>query len=84
MATRTKTYKECDRAGCRSRTGVREYELVLRAKTVTADDPGYACVVATGHGELCPAHEQMTKRFIECVFKNTKEYPESELPEELT
>ncbi len=69
MATRTVTYPECDRAGCRRRKGVEKYKLVLYEREIES-------VSELAEGELCPAHVEMVRRFINNLFKNTKEYPD--------
>ena len=62
----TKT-RECDRAGCRNRKGVAYYEIIML--NVNGDEgPSVS-------GELCPAHAKMAARFIDNLFKNTKEHP---------
>ena len=78
MAERITKTRECDRAMCRRRKGVRQYELVLRSTS----SPGvtYDCVVATGHGELCPAHAVMVQTFMANLFKNTKQYDDPTSP----
>ncbi len=75
MATRTQKWQECDRAGYRNRVGVRKYELVLKAMSAQPNVT-YDCVVATAHGELCHAHENMVGSFMGKLFKNTKQYDE--------
>lgn len=72
MATRTVTYPECDRAGCRRRKGVKEVHVSLE---VVGDDNLYGDPEQQ-EGELCPAHVAMVKRFMDNLFKNTKEYPD--------
>ncbi len=70
MATVTKTYKECDRAGCRNRTGVEEYTVVFKLSEGN--------VLLLDSGELCPTHVKMARRFMATLFKNTKQYDEPE------
>ena len=78
MATRTKTYQECDRAGCRNRTGVKDVGLTLEDFT-NRDGDGDPTILESLCGELCPAHIEMVKRFMANLFKNTKQYDEPEV-----
>ncbi len=67
MAERITKTRECDRTGCRRRRDVQYYEMTML-------DAG-SDEVAAASGELCPAHRNMVVRFIDNLFKNTKEYP---------
>ena len=77
MATRVQKIRECDRGGCRRRKGVDVYRLVLYEREIES-------VAHQVKAEICPAHVEMVIRYMDNLVKNTKEYPESELPEELT
>ena len=82
MATRIQKVKECDRAMCRRRKGVAWYSIsMLEMPTVRFEDGTEVCCAS---GELCPAHVEMVKHFIDDLFKNKKEYNDDPEPADPT
>ena len=75
MATRIQKVKECDRAMCRRRKDVAEYELVLSKDGVVA---------RRTKGELCPGHVTMAMCFMNQLFLNKKEYDDGSEPTDPT
>ncbi len=73
MAERITKTRECDRAGCRRRKDVAWYSLSMNEATTVRFEEGSE--VCSASGELCPAHVKMVERFMDNLFKNTKEYP---------
>lgn len=73
MAERIIKTRECDRLGCRRRTGVKLLQV-----TIETFDPetGLAEDVDKEQGELCPKHQKMLRDYAADIFRNTKEYPD--------
>ncbi len=83
MAERIQKIRECDRALCRRRKGVRKVKLTM----LVGDEDGIFPSTGQqyevwGEGELCPFHRVMALNQQDAMFKNTKKYDESEAPEE--
>ncbi len=73
MATRTKTYQECDFRLCRNRTGVEPLRMELRR---TAVGSPHAPIIVSG--ELCPYHRDQLRNKILNMFSNKKKYDDPE------
>ncbi|KKN45149.1 hypothetical protein LCGC14_0686020 [marine sediment metagenome] len=69
MATRTKKIKECDRAGCLNTRDVAFVALTMNGGPERRH-------IAETSGDLCPVHVRMVGRFMDNLFKNTKQYDE--------
>lgn len=79
MAERITKVRECDRAGCRRRKGVKKVKLAMWV----ADENGVFPSTAHTHGlwiegELCPFHRKMASDQQLAMFQNTKQYDEPE------
>lgn len=73
MTMRVQEIRECDRAKCRRRKGVRGVAIYIEALDA-ADCKPQRMISKTG--ELCPYHLKLAISQTAAMFDNTKDYPE--------